>query len=208
MRLAGLLVEHPLASTAGTCALSALMCLHAARLPGRVDASGHLISLFDQDRSQWDQSLVAEGKRLLERSAAGRELTEYHIEAAIAAAHADARRSEDTRWGTIVSLYDTLMTIRPSPVVALNRAIAIAQFHGPERGLAEIRSISGSERLLGYPFYFAALGEFELQSGRHTIARNHFRAALALARNPHEREFFKQRISACAEHEPSCVSRA
>jgi RNA polymerase sigma-70 factor (ECF subfamily) len=209
MRLAALLVEHPLASTPATCALSALMCLHAARLPGRVDASGHLISLFDQDRSQWDQRLVAEGKRLLERSAAGRELTEYHIEAAIAAAHAAARRPEDTRWETIVSLYDTLMTIRPSPVVALNRAIAIGQFHGPDRGLEEIRSISGSDRLLGYPFYFAAMGEFELRIGRHTTARDHFRSALALARNPREREFFEQRIIACADQpiEP-CASRA
>ena len=126
MRLAALLLEHPLAATPATHALAALMCLHAARLPGRVDASGSLISLFDQDRSRWDSRLVAEGQRFLDLSATGPELTQYHVEAAIAWVHAMAHRTEDTDWGKIVSLYNTLMTIRPSPVVALNRAIAIA----------------------------------------------------------------------------------
>jgi predicted RNA polymerase sigma factor len=148
-----------------TYALAALMCLRAARLPARVDASGNLISLFDQDRSQWDQELIVEGLKFLELSAAGFELTQYHLEAAIASIHACARRTEDTDWEAVVSLYGTLMKIRPSPIVALNRAIAVAQNEGPERGLEEIRSITDCDRLAAYPFYSAALGELEVAAG-------------------------------------------
>jgi RNA polymerase sigma factor (sigma-70 family) len=197
MRLTALLLEHPLGRTPTTYALAALMCLNAARLPARVDPSGNLSSLFDQDRSRWDQELVAEGLKLLELSATGSELTEYHVEAAIASIHGRAPRAEDTDWKTIVSLYDTLMTIRPSPIVALNRAIAVAQNEGPERGLEEIGAITGRDRLAEYPFYSAALGELEFRRGQHETARDHFRAALALARNPMERRFLDQRVSAC-----------
>jgi len=196
MRLTTLLLNHPLAATPATHALAALMYLHAARLPGRIDASGNLSSLVDQDRSRWDSRLVAAGQRFLDLSATGSELTEYHVEAAIAAVHAMARRTENTDWGKIVSLYDTLMTIRPSPVVALNRAIAVAQHEGPERGLEEIRAIN-SDRLATYPFYHAALGEFEFRSGKPEIAREHFRRALAVARNLMERRFLEDRLAVC-----------
>ena len=195
MRLTAMLLEHPLGTTPATYALAALMCFDAARLPARVDASGNLSSLFDQNRSQWDQELVAEGLKLLELSATGTELTEYHVEAAIASIHSRSLRAEDTDWASIVSLYDTLMSIRPSPVVALNRAIAIAQNEGPERGLEEIRSISDRDRLAAYPFYSAALGEFEFRRGSHETALEHFREALALARNPMERRFLRKKIS-------------
>jgi RNA polymerase sigma factor (sigma-70 family) len=197
MRLTALLLEHPLGATPASNALAALMCLDAARLPARIDASGNLSSLFDQDRSRWDQELVGEGLKLLELSATGSELTSYHIEAAIASVHARALCAEDTDWGTIVSLYERLMTVRPSPIVALNRAIAVAQNEGPERGLEEIRAIANSDRLGSYPFYHAALGEFELRSDQHEIARQHFQTALALSRNPMERQFFEKRIGAC-----------
>jgi predicted RNA polymerase sigma factor len=200
MRLTALLLEHPPAAMPATYALAALMCLHAARLPARLDASGNLRSLFDQDRSRWDSRLVAEGQRFLDLSAAGPELTEYHVEAAIAWVHAMAHHTKDTDWGKIVSLYDRSMTIRPSPVVALNRAIAIAQHEGPERGLEEIRAIADRDRLASYPFYHAALGEFEFRSGRYEIAREHFRQALALARNPMERRFLDDRMAACEDH--------
>src|SRR5262245_16090471 len=197
MRLTALLLGHPFGATPTTYALAALMCLHAARLPARLDPMGNLSSLFDQDRSKWDAELVSEGQRLLDLSATGRQLTAYHIEAAIASVHASARRTEDTDWRTIVSLYDTLMTINPSPVVALNRGIAVAQSDGPERGLEEIRAIAGSDRLAAYPFYSAALGELELRRGRWQIAQEHFRAAVALARNAMERRFLEQRVEAC-----------
>jgi RNA polymerase sigma-70 factor (ECF subfamily) len=198
IRLAGLLVEHPLASTTASYALCALMCLHAARLPARVDDSGNLSSLFDQDRSKWDAALIAKGQRYLDLSATGTELTEYHVEAAIASIHASARRIEDTDWKSIASMYDRLMALAPSPVVALNRAIAIAQLEGPQRGLEEIHAIVDRERLAEYPFYSAALGELELRSGRPETAREHFAHALALSRNPMERRFLTRRAEACS----------
>ena len=185
---------------------AALMCLDAVRLPARVDSSGNLSSLFDQDRSQWDQELISEGLELLDLSATGPELTEYHVEAAIASIHARARRVEDTDWKAIVSLYDTLMTMRASPIVALNRAIAIAQNEGPERGLEEIGAITDSHRLTSYPFYFAALGELHLHCGRHATAHEHFRTALALARNPMERRFLDERLRSCEGADTSHVT--
>src|SRR5229473_2357688 len=197
MRLTAVLLEHPLGRTPVTYALAALTSLHAARLPTRVDAFGDLNALVDQDRSQWDHGLVAEGLKFLELSATGAELSEYHVEAAIASMHARALRLEDTDWGAIVSLYDTLITIRPSPIVALNRAIAVAQHEGPDRGLTEILSITDSTRLATYPFYFAACGELELRRGRREAAREHFRAALALARNEMERRFLDRRLNSC-----------
>src|SRR5262249_13496114 len=197
MRLSALLLEHPHGGTPETYALSALMCLNAARLPARMDAAGHLHSIFEQDRSQWDRELVHEGLAFLERSATGTVLTGYHVEAAIAAVHARAARTEDTDWKTIVTLYDQLMSMRPSPIVALNRAIAIAQEQGPERGIDEINAITGSDRLARYPFYAAAIGELELRRGQPKVAAQHFRAALSLARNPSEGQFFNQRLLAC-----------
>jgi RNA polymerase sigma factor (sigma-70 family) len=202
MHLAGLLREHPLTATPATYALLALMCLHAARLPARVDEAGDLSMLFDQDRSRWDSALVAEGMKLLDLSATGTELSEYHVEAAIASVHAVARRPEDTAWETIVSLYDTLMAIRPSPVVALGRALAIAEARGADRGLEAIHAIADSDRLADYPFYSAALGELALRSGKPEIARVHLRTALSLARNPAERRLIERRLIACGQAEP------
>jgi RNA polymerase sigma-70 factor (ECF subfamily) len=156
-----------------------------------------LIALFDQDRSLWDATLVAEGLKLLELSAAGPELTAYHLEAAIASVHATA----DTNWLKIIALYDQLMLIGPSPVVALNRAIAVAQRDGPERGLEEIAAIAGSERLSAYPLYPAALGELELRRGRDDAARAHFKTARRLARNPMERQYLDRRLNACGRQD-------
>jgi RNA polymerase sigma-70 factor (ECF subfamily) len=201
MRLAALLLEHPLGGTPASYALSALLCLNAARLPARIDASGNLNSLLEQDRSLWDQSLVLEGLRLLELSASATELTDYHVEAAIASIHSTAPRSEDTNWDGIVSFYDTLMTMRPSPIVALNRAIAVAQRDGPERGLEAIGTIDDRDRLTAYPFYPATLGELELRRGKPEIAREHFRAAAALARNAIERRFLDRRVDACERND-------
>jgi RNA polymerase sigma-70 factor (ECF subfamily) len=198
VRLAKLLRDHRLAATPPTLALLALMCLHAARMPSRVDESGSLSLLPDQDRSQWNRELIEEGQRLLEQSATGDAVSEFHIEAAIAWCHASAPTAQATNWVQIVALYDTLLRIRPSPVIALNRAIAIAQHAGPEQGLTAIHAIEGRERLRTYPFYPMALGELELQCGRRGAASHHFRTALQLARNPTEQRFMQGRIEACA----------
>ena len=197
MRLTKLLREHPPAATPETHALAALMCLHAARLPARLDAAGDLTPLADQDRSRWDARLAAEGLALLERSATGPDASAYHLEAAIAAAHAAAPSVEKTDWETIVSLYDRLMAVAPSPVVELNRAIAIAQRDGAERGLEALGAIADRERLARYPFYPAAMAELELQRGNREAARRHFKAALPLARNQTERRHLEKRLRSC-----------
>lgn len=197
MRLVALLREHPPAATPATTALAALMCLHAARLPARLDAAGDLHTLVDQDRARWDARLIGDGLALLEQSAAGAELTAYHLEAAIAAVHAAAPTLDATDWVAIVGLYDRLMALAPSPVVALSRAIAIGQRDGAERGLAELRAIAGRDRLAAYPFYPAALGELELRRGARDAAGAQFEAALALARNDAERRFLARRLASC-----------
>jgi len=199
MRLVALLREHAPAATPTTHALAALMHLHAARLPARVDAAGDLNTLVDQDRARWDRGLIAEGLSLLERSAAGDTVTAYHIEAAIAAAHAAATTLDDTDWDAIVGLYDRLMALAPSPVVALSRAIAIGQRDGAARGLEELGAIVDRERLAAYPFYPAALGELELRRGDRAAARAHFHVALGLARNAAERRFLERRLRSCED---------
>ena len=193
MRLAELLLAHEATASPASRALIALMCLNAARLPGRVNAAGHLSPLLEQDRALWDQELIATGRRLLDDSATGGTVTEFHIEAAIAMVHAQAQSLEETSWPMIVQLYDVLLEMRPSPVIALNRAIAIAQCEGPERGLSEIAAIVDVERLAEYPFYFATIGELEQRLGRSAEAREHFRTAGRRARNPMERQFFARR---------------
>jgi len=199
MRLMNLLIQQPALAIPQSYALAALMYLNAARLPTRLNGSGNLVSFFDQDRSLWDHTLIAEGEALLNLSASGTEVTKYHIEAAIASMHTSAARSEDTDWKQIVSLYDMLMAIHPSPVIAINRAIAIAQLDGPERGLQEIRVIHDLDRLSSYPFYPATLGELELRRGNYLVAKAHFSTALSLARNPMEHNFLQRRIDMCKE---------
>lgn len=200
MRLMGLLIKQSALATPQTYALAALMYLNTARLPTRLDGSGNLVSFFEQDRSVWDHNLITEGEALLNLSASGTELTKYHIEAAIASMHTSAAGSEDTDWKQIVSLYDMLMATYPSPVIALNRAIALAQLDGPERGLKELRAIHGLHRLSSYPFYPAALGELELRLGNYQLAKVHFSTAVSLARNPMERNFLQRRIDTCKEN--------
>jgi RNA polymerase sigma factor (sigma-70 family) len=208
IRLTALLREYPPAAVPETDALASLMYLHAARLPARLDSAGDLNPLLDQDRSSWDGRLVAQGLELLDRSAAGRELTAYHVEAAIAAAHISAPTGSETDWTLIVSLYDRLMAIAPSPVVALNRAIAVGQRDGAARGIEELRAIGDRERLSRYPFYPAAMGELELRRGNRDAARRHFSAARALARNPAEHRFLEKRIRACASPSEKCPAGA
>lgn len=198
MRLVMLLVEVPRTDVPETRALAALMHLDAARLPARLDREGELNPLLEQDRTRWDASLVERGLRLLDRAAEGSIATPYHVEAAIAAVHADAPSLEQTDWNAIVGLYDRLMSIAPSPIVALNRAIALGQRDGAEQGLAALDAIAGAALLERYPFYPAARGEFERGRGDLAAAERDFAAAAALARNPAERRFLQKRARDCA----------
>jgi RNA polymerase sigma factor (sigma-70 family) len=197
LRLTRLLVETPVAATPATLALAALMCLHLARVPGRVDESGRLQGLRDQDRSRWDRELIREGIALLDRAGPGPDASEYHFEAAIAAVHVSAPSLPETNWDLIVTLYDRLLEHRQNPAAALSRAIALAERDGPQAGIDAIRAIDGAERLARYPFYEAALGELELRGGQPARAEPHFRAAALQARSPMERRFFEARLQAC-----------
>jgi RNA polymerase sigma-70 factor (ECF subfamily) len=199
IRLTTLLLESPAASTPETFALAALMSLQAARLATRVDDAGELSALPSQDRSRWERALITQGIAWLERSAEGDLVSAYHLEAAIAAAHATAPSLDETDWSAIVSYYDRLMELTSSPVVALNRAIAIGRRDGPARGLDALHSLSDAGRLSRYPFYQAALGELELQRGDRAAARTHFASAAAVARNPVERRFLERRAHACGD---------
>jgi len=193
IHLVTLLVDHPPTAMPECFALGALMCLQGAHLPARLNSAGGLSPLAAQDRTAWDARLIAQGGDWLDRSASGTSVTPYHVEAAIAATHAAAPTLEATDWATIVTLYDRLLVLQPSPVVALNRAIAIGERDGPAAGLAAIRDIPQAERLTRYPFYPAAMGELESRLGRVEDARAHFDAAIAQARNWSEREFFERR---------------
>ena len=198
LRLVELLAEHPLTGTPSTQALAGLLFLHASRLSTRVGADGQFRTLFEQDRTRWDVRAIERGLAFLERSANGGEITEYHLEAAIASLHATAPSRDATRWADIVAIYDNLMQLRPSPVVALSRAIAIAELDGAQRGLEALDAIEGSERLASYPFYEAARGELLLRLAAPDRARVHFQNAMALARSPMERRFFEERALAAA----------
>ncbi len=177
----------------------ALMCLNAARLPARLSAGGALLPWAQQDRSHWDSRLVAEGLKRFDLSAAGEEVTAFHLEAAIAVTHASAPSHDLTNYARIVDLYDRLLALAPSPVGALGRAMALAERDGPERGLLELQQLPGRERIAPYPFYPAALGELELRTGRLAAASEHFRLALSRARSDVERDYLKQRL-ALASH--------
>jgi RNA polymerase sigma factor (sigma-70 family) len=194
IRLTMLLLGNPLTATTETCALGALMCLSAARLPARLTGDGSLVGLLDQDRSLWDTSLIARGHALLERASVGEHATAYHIEAGIAMVHASSGRSQETDWVKIVWLYDLLMKLRPTPVVALNRAIAIGHAHGAQRGIEELEGLAQGNELESYPFLPAALGEFERRAGRTSEARRYFEQAAALARNDAERRYLLERV--------------
>lgn len=193
MRLAALLAGHPSTATPATFALLGLMCFHAARLPTRIDREGCLILLEAQDRSRWSHALIGQGLLFLER-ARGESITPYHLEAGIAAIHCKAPAFEATDWGAILKLYDLLYRIRPTPIVALNRAIAVGLLEGPNRGLAELDRLPRPNRLKDYPFLPAARGELLRRAGREDEARAEFRRALKLARNASEARILESKL--------------
>jgi len=197
LRLVYLLLEHPFTKTPSVHALAALLNFHAARLPGRLDAEGNLTSLLDQDRTLWNQGRILEGHRQLDLSATGTELTAFHIESAIAAEHSSAAHAADTNWRNIATLCEVLMRVQPTPVVALNRVIAIAEVEGPARALVEVERIDERKKLERYPFYFAALGEFQFRLGHMAAARDLFASATKLARNETESRFLGERMRRC-----------
>jgi RNA polymerase sigma-70 factor (ECF subfamily) len=192
IRLGRLLVE--LLPDPEVMGLLALMSLHESRRTARSSPGGDLILLEDQDRSLWDRRLIAEGQALVERALASQELGVYTLQAAIAAVHAEAPSVAATDWRRIAALYDMLAQADPSPIVELNRAVAVAMRDGPRAGLDLVDSILERGELAGYHLAHAARADLCRQLGRTDDARESYRRALALARQEPERRFLEGRL--------------
>lgn len=187
IRQTTLLTTHPVGRTPRAHALLALMLLTAARFPTRLDEHGDLLRLHDQDRSKWDQALIARGLEELAQAAQGDELSEYHLQAGIAALHCTAPDYASTDWAAILGHYDQLQRIKPSPIVGLNRAVAVAQVHGPQAGLDAIAQLPQRDRLESQYLLPAVAGELHRRLGHRAAAAEQFRHALQLARTTPER---------------------
>ena len=181
IRLTSLLVAHPAGRAPRSHALLALMFLTAARFSSRLDAHGELLRLDAQDRAKWDPVLIARGLAELTAAAQGGALSEYHLQAGIAALHCTAADSASTDWPRILLHYDELLRLKPSPVVALNRAVAVAHTDGPQAGLDAIAAIEQRDLLESHYLLHAVLGELNWRLNRHAAAAGNFRRALHLA---------------------------
>jgi len=199
IRLTELLEQHRASNQPKTHALLALMLLNAARIPARQDNEGNLLRLKEQDRAVWDQTMIARGMFHLHESAAGTDISEYHLQAGIAACHATAIDYKSTDWAKILSLYDRLIEFDDSPVVALNRAVAVANVHGPETGLQTLRAIRNREKLDSYYLFYSVFGELEMRLNNHAVAAEQFRKAFELAETKSERAFLLKRLQRCVD---------
>jgi len=181
IRQMSLLVSHPVGNTPRSHALLALMLLTAARFPARVDEDGTLLRLDHQDRAKWDQALIGRGLHHLAQAAQGGTLGEYHLQAGIAAIHATATDYASTDWAKILRHYDELNRLKPSPVIALNRAVAVAEVHGPQAGLEAIAAIPDRKRIESNYLLHSVVGELHWRLKNHAAAAESFRRALSLA---------------------------
>ena len=201
LRLGRLLAASSLA-TPRVHALVAVMALQAARLPARIDEAGDLILLEDQNRGQWDQRLIALGFHHFDVSIAGDQVSEYHVQAAIAAVYTRAADLRSIDWAAILDLYDQLLEISgASPVVALNRAVAVAKVHGAEEALAEIETLRGNPQLRDYYLLLAVRGHLLQELGRREEAAVCWRAALECRCSEPERRFLRRKLAGVDELE-------
>jgi RNA polymerase sigma-70 factor (ECF subfamily) len=175
--------------------LLALMLLHDSRREARVTAAGDLVLLDNQDRSKWDRAQIAEGARLVERALASGQAGPYAIQAAIAAVHAEAPSAAETNWGEIVGLYDALMRTAGSPVVELNRAVAVAMRDGPAAGLVLVDAILARGDLKDYRLAHAARADLCRRLGLVAEAGESYARALALTKQEPERRFLERRLA-------------
>jgi RNA polymerase sigma factor (sigma-70 family) len=198
--LAGLMPREPEVH-----GLVALMEIQASRSRARVGPTGEPVLLFDQNRAQWDQLLIRRGLAALERAESSNDLPgKYALQAAIAACHARARTAAATDWPRIVRLYEELARVTPSPVVELNRAVAVAMAYGPQAGLDVADTLVAEPALAGYHLLPSVRGDLLFKLGRHAEAKAEFEKAAALTRNEREKAFLTDRAAACArEGRPS-----
>jgi RNA polymerase sigma-70 factor (ECF subfamily) len=173
------------------------MCFHAARFDARVTLDGGIVLFEQQNRSAWTWGDVREGMAWLARSAAGDELTRYHVEAGIAWEHCRAPTFADTDWRRIAEWYDALDCIAPSPVHALNRAVAEAYLHGPQAGLDRLAAVAPENVPARYPGWHAVIGELHFRLGRHSAAERAWREALRWTSASTDQEFLRRRLADC-----------
>lgn len=197
VRLAGLVAAHPATGLPRAHALAALLLLQGARLPARTDAAGDPVLLAEQDRSRWDGGLLARGLAHLERAAEGDDLSPYHLEAGIAAAHVTAPSYEATDWPYILGLYDALLAVKPSPVAALSRAVAVAMVRGPRAGLRAADEAAAHPSLAAYPLLHAVRGDLQARLGDPDAAAACFRRALELPLSAPDRRMVEKRVREC-----------
>jgi RNA polymerase sigma-70 factor (ECF subfamily) len=178
--------------------LLALMVLNDSRRDARVDENGVLVTLDNQDRTRWNRTAIAEGTALVDRALRMRRVGPYQIQASISAIHCQAATPEDTDWAQIVALYDVMMTISPTPIVALNRAVAVSMAEGPENGLLAISQIDHIEELEEYHLLHSTRADMLRRAARFDEAREAYQRAINLTNNTAERGFLTQRVSSLA----------
>lgn len=195
VRLAELLAAHPATATPRANALAALLLFQAARLGARRDAAGEMLLLAEQDRSLWDRAMILRGLERMRRSADGSEVSDYHLEAEIASCHALAPSFDETDWPRVLSCYDALERLKPSPVVALNRVVALARVRGAAAGLEALARLAGHRAMLGYYPLHATRGELLREAGDPAGAAGAYRRALELTSSAPVRRFLLRRLS-------------
>ncbi len=197
IRLATMLTSRPVGDLPKAHALLALLHFQNSRSEARVDTMGNLLLLSEQDRSQWDQKSLEQGCYHLKQAMRGEKLSQYHLMAGIAASHASAENFEGTNWHDILFYYNQLSEINRSPVLALNRIVALGMINGPGVALSELEKLSGEESLQNYYLLPATKGEMNLRDGNATEAKRNFELAYSLATNSAEKRFLKKRIGQC-----------
>ncbi|MGC4022608.1 MAG: sigma-70 family RNA polymerase sigma factor [Cyclobacteriaceae bacterium] len=195
MRLTYMLVQHPSTNQPKVNALIALMCLQVARFPARLSDNGMIILLQEQDRSKWNRPLIDRGLNFLRSSYNGDQLTEYHVEAAIASVHAVAPTFDQTNWKELLKLYELLAEMKPGPMVELNKAIAIGFAKSPDEGLVALRQIKD---LKDHYLYQAAFGNFYTMKGEQKLAAEYFETAISKASSKAQKELLTRKKEACA----------
>jgi RNA polymerase sigma factor (sigma-70 family) len=194
MRLAQMLAAHPLTQNPVIFALLALFCFNCSRSASRLDNDGNILLLKEQDRSQWSQPLIKRGIQFLEQSTGSQQAGRYHLEAMIAYEHAVAASFEKTNWGNIIAYYNMLYHINPSPVVALNRAIAIGEKDGPAAGISAIEKIAHLEKLQQYYLLPAVLGEMYARLNDTEIAARYLTTAMGLTQSQAEKKLLQRKL--------------
>ena len=196
LRLGRLVASSPRVRVPAADALVALMAFQASRLPARIDERGEIVLLEDQDRARWDQKLIALGFHHFERSIEGDQQTSYHLQAAIASVHARASAAADTPWPYILSLYDALLSVAPSPLVALNRAVALGKVDGPREALRALAELDGQRALEDYYLLPAVRARLLEKAGDASGAAESYRLALRCGCSEPERRLLQRRLDA------------